>query len=376
MTGNNSRKTKWIRRANKNIDRSAERIYKKKKLGCARGLCFPAIQMGGPAVKDSHASAPGPFRSTDVFRDGSGGPEGASKAPRKTLQAGLHGFFMKPKNISLLFLSQGLRSAEISKLRALLKRFEVDLHMVPLRLWFRWCCRRQRDIFAVKGDLQRSPEPLVNYIYGEMIRLSCRNEWGADCIYFIYKQVLKQLAYQRAMIRRIHPFEGTAFLRPDQRASEAVAEPALFDGASPAGGSFPIPRLILPWDSLAARGAEVLGASQAPRQGGGTGQAGHGIQENMAEKEWKRSKENPDAIEYIIKSMWSGHLHFGGLMKTDSILFLDHALPALDLYTDLGYGQPHGSAEEFLGSAEGSARICASLYPRVDGSHRKYLLLT
>jgi len=44
-----------------------------------------------------------------------------------------HEMFRK-KKVSLVFLSQGLRSDETSKMRSILKRFGVSLHMVPLRL--------------------------------------------------------------------------------------------------------------------------------------------------------------------------------------------------------------------------------------------------
>lgn len=44
-----------------------------------------------------------------------------------------HEMFRK-KKISLVFLSQGLGSDETSKMRSILKRFGVSLHMVPLRL--------------------------------------------------------------------------------------------------------------------------------------------------------------------------------------------------------------------------------------------------
>jgi len=38
------------------------------------------------------------------------------------------------KKISLVFLSQGLRSDEIAKMRALLGMFSINIRMVPLRL--------------------------------------------------------------------------------------------------------------------------------------------------------------------------------------------------------------------------------------------------
>ena len=92
------------------IDKYVKYIYKKKKLNVHLGAHDGAQGQGSAAIFTRRASCPKEI------------------TPAKQRNESLK------KKISLVFLSQGLRSDETAKMRALLGKFNVNLHMVPLRL--------------------------------------------------------------------------------------------------------------------------------------------------------------------------------------------------------------------------------------------------
>jgi hypothetical protein len=241
------------------VDKYVKYVHKKKKLH---------VSLGVVATRSNHG-APNPAVCREAAN---GGDLGALQGPHATPRPG-------GKKISLVFLSQGLRSDETSKMRSLPKRFGVSLHMVPLRLWSNSKLSDSPSLFSRRSRL-----------YGEILLLSSshpssdsdRSPLGSECIYSIYEQVVNycirlrrsslsagddstssDAARQRANALASLDVAGRGSeighkLDPFPFSHFSTAEIEMFEFASK--GVFaenPASRLILPRDVLALQGFEL-----------------------------------------------------------------------------------------------------------------------
>jgi hypothetical protein len=300
-------------------------------------------------------------------------------------------------------------------MRALPGLFSINIRKVPLRLWSNSGCRstpKRSGSQAAHFSQGRA------HIYGEILLFSCSHEAadrkdgasGAECLYFIYKQVVNYPIHQRS--RRAPRGNPPAHLGEPVKQQARLAIDIFFQNPSAAAevsraaikiDPFPFarfsgaaqiemfgcggdrgethkgisayaayaasPRLILPWDVLALQGFESAAGQRTS-------------EEAKAEAEkisriW--NKENP--LGYIAEYLSRANLHSAGLIKNDGS-FSDHSIPALDLHTDMsaeGAGAIFGgpaceSSEQGLDNIPRPySKVAEELFfPKVDGLRRSF----